>query len=67
MGNRVSKVDEAKFIRLSEGAKKYGMCLNTFSNLVREANARYPVNSRMVLVNIERLDAYLETFCNNQA
>ena len=57
----IKKVNENKFVRLNEGAKMYGMCENSFSELVRNAKAGYKIN-RMVLVNLEILDEYLEGF-----
>jgi len=57
----VRKRDLQKFVRLNEGAKLYGMCENSFSALVKNAKAGYKIN-RMVLVNLEILDDYIEGF-----
>lgn len=50
-----------KFVRYEEGAKLYSMGIHTFENLAKEAGAIYRVK-RIVLVNTERLDEYLENF-----
>ena len=51
----------SKFVRYDEGAVMYSMCKNTFMKLAHDAQAIYKVN-RMVLVNTELLDEYLESF-----
>ena len=48
-------------IRYDEGAKLYSMGLHSFQELAKEANAVYHVK-RIVLVNTEVIDAYLENF-----
>ena len=50
-----------KFVRYEEGAKIYSMGLHSFQELAKEANAVYHVK-RIVLVNTEVIDAYMETF-----
>lgn len=50
-----------KFVRYEEGAKLYSMGIHTFEDLAKEAGAVYRVK-RIVLVNTERLDEYLENF-----
>ena len=50
-----------KFVRYEEGAKLYSMGLHTFQDLTKEAGAVYHVK-RIVLVNTEIIDEYLETF-----
>ncbi len=52
---------KAKFIRYNEGAEIYGMSLRRFQDLAKEAEAVYKVG-KMVLVNCEAIDQYLETF-----
>ena len=44
-----------------EGAKLYSMGVHSFQELAKEANAVYHVK-RIVLVNTEVIDAYLENF-----
>jgi hypothetical protein len=50
-----------KFVRYDEGAKMYHIGLTKFQELAKEAKACYKIG-RMVLVNTEILDEYLETF-----
>ena len=50
-----------KFVRYQEGAKLYSIGLHTFQDLAKEAGAIYHVK-RIVLVNTELIDEYLETF-----
>jgi len=61
MSKSIVRENKAKFFRLCEGPSMYGMSENTFAKLVRDAGARYEVN-KMVLINREILDQYLETF-----
>ena len=50
-----------KFVRYSEGAKIYGMCERKFVDFAKDANAIYKID-RLVLVNTEIIDDYLESF-----
>ena len=50
-----------KFVRYEEGAKLYSMGLHTFQQLAKDAKAVYHVK-RVVLVNTELIDEYLESF-----
>lgn len=50
-----------KFVRYDEGAKMYSMGLHTFQELAKDAGAIYRVK-RIVLVNTELIDKYMETF-----
>ena len=50
-----------KFIRYKDGKEYYGINERTFEKLAKEANATYKVG-KMVLVNVEILDKYLELF-----
>ena len=50
-----------KFVRYEEGAKMYSMGLHTFQELAKEAGAVYHVK-RIVLVNTDLINEYLETF-----
>lgn len=52
---------QKKFIRYKDGKEYYGISQKTFEKLAKEANATYKVG-KMVLVNVEILDAYLELF-----
>ena len=48
-------------MRYDEGADMYHMGMTKFQELAKEAKACYKIG-RMVLVNTEILDEYLETF-----
>lgn len=50
-----------KFVRYSEGAEMYHMSQSKFMQLAKDAKACYKVG-QMVLVKLEILDEYLETF-----
>ena len=51
-----------KFVRYTEGAQLYSLGLHTFQEIAKEANAVYRVK-RCILVNTEKVDEYLENFC----
>ena len=57
----VAKRKYLKFVRYQDGAMLYGMGLSKFQQIAREAKAIYKVD-KIVLVNTEILDKYLETF-----
>ena len=48
-------------VRYDEGAKLYSMGLHTFQNLAKDAGAIYRIK-RVVLVNTDIIDEYLENF-----
>ena len=50
-----------KFVRYSEGAEMYHISVSKFMQMPKDAKAIYKIN-RMVLVNLDKLDAYIETF-----
>lgn len=50
-----------KFVRYEEGAKLYSMGKVSFMNIAKEAHAVYKIR-KIVLVNTEILDKYLEAF-----
>ena len=50
-----------KFVWYDEGAKIYSMGLHTFQDLAKEAGAIYRIK-RVVLVNTDIIDEYLENF-----
>ena len=52
---------EKKFVRYGEGAQLYSMSQSTFEKLAKEAKAIYKYN-KLVLVNTEKIDQYLELF-----
>lgn len=55
------KYGKKKFVRYEEGAKIYSMGLHSFQELAKDADAVYHIK-RIVLVNTELIDEYLETF-----
>ena len=50
-----------KSVRYEEGAKLYSMGVHTFEQLAKDAKAVYHVK-RIVLVNLDIIDDYLEAF-----
>ena len=50
-----------KWVRYDEGAQMYSLGINTFTKLAQEAKAIYHIK-KIVLVNTEILDEYLEMF-----
>lgn len=58
---KVLRYGKKKFVRYEEGAQIYSMGLHTFQDLAKEAGAIYRIR-RVVLVNTERIDEYLENF-----
>ena len=64
--NLVERQDEAekmakKFVRYNEGAELYSMSLSKFQRMAKDAGAIYKIN-KLVLVNTEIFDEYLESF-----
>lgn len=51
-----------KWVRYDEGAILYSLGINSFRQLAKDAKAIYRVN-RIVLVNTEKVDEYLELTC----
>ena len=51
-----------KYVRYSEGAKMYGMSLNSFKEFVKQSGALYHPTEKIVLINTRKLDDYLEYF-----
>lgn len=56
-GNEIKK----KFIRYKEGVELYSMGQSKFEQLAKDAGAIYKLN-KLVLVNREVFDEYLESF-----
>ncbi len=54
-------VNKKKFVRYKEGAEMYSMGITKFQELAKDAKACYKVK-QMVLVNVELIDKYLETY-----
>ena len=61
MDSRTRKTNNKRFVRYPEGAEMYSMSLSKFQQLAKDAKACYMMN-RLVLVNLDILDEYLETF-----
>lgn len=53
-----------KFIRYEEGAELYSVGLCKFKEIALNAHAVYKIG-RIVLVNVEKVDAYLEAFADH--
>lgn len=58
---RMDKKKRDKFVRYSEDAEMYHMSQSKFMQLAKDAKACYKVG-QMVLVKLEIIDEYLETF-----
>lgn len=63
MLEKLVKSGQKKFVRYEEGKVLYSMGLHSFQEIAKEAGAVYHIK-RMVLVNTEKVDAYLENFCD---
>ncbi len=50
-----------KYVRYERGAKLYDVCLSTFRKWAEDADAIHKIG-KVVLVNVEKLDNYLESF-----
>ena len=61
MDSRTKKTKNKRFVRYPEGAEMYSMSLSKFQQLAKDAKACYKMN-RLVLVNLDILEEYLETF-----
>lgn len=59
--NEQEKYAHKKFVRYKEGCELYSMGMNKFQQLAKDAKAIYKID-KLVLVNCEILDRYLETF-----
>lgn len=57
----ITKLNAKKFVRYKECAEKYSMGISKFMELAKEAKAVYKVD-KIVLVNCEIFEKYLETF-----
>lgn len=54
-------VGEKRYVRITEGAKRYSVGVNTFRNMAEEARAVIHVR-RIVLIDTKMIDEYLEAF-----
>ena len=55
------KTDKKKYVRYQESSEIYSMSVRKFQDLAKDAEAVYKVG-KMVLVNCEIFDRYMETF-----
>lgn len=55
------KEEKKRMVRYKQGAEMYSMGLNKFQALAKDAGAVLKID-RMVLVDLEIFDKYLETF-----
>lgn len=59
---KTSKViNKKRLVRYKEGAEMYSMGMNKFQTLAKDAGAILKID-RMVLVDLDVFDQYLETF-----
>lgn len=61
MQRATKKVEKKRLVRYKEGAEMYSMGMNKFQTLAKEAGAILKID-RMVLVDLDIFDQYLETF-----
>lgn len=54
-------VNRKRLVRYKEGAEMYSVGLNKFQTLARDAGAILKID-RIVLVDLDTLDQYLESF-----
>lgn len=54
-------IGEKRYVRISEGAKRYSVSPNTFRMMAAEAHAIIHVR-RIVLIDTKMIDEYLEAF-----
>ena len=55
------KLEKKRLVRYKEGAEMYSMGMNKFQALAKDAGAILKIY-RMVLVDLDTFDEYLETF-----
>ena len=61
MQRATKKVEKKRLVRYKEGAEMYRMGMNKFQTLAKDAGAILKID-RMVLVDLDIFDQYLETF-----
>lgn len=59
------KPDNKKYVRYEEACEIYGMGLTKLKEVAREAGAVHKLK-RMVLINMEKMDEYIESFLFEQ-
>ena len=61
MQRATKKVEKKRLVRYKEGAEMNSMGMNKFQTLAKDAGAILKID-RMVLVDLDIFDQYLETF-----
>ena len=61
MQRATKKVEKKRLVRYKEGAEMYSMGMNKFQTLAKDAGAILKID-RMVLVDLDIFDQYLETY-----
>ena len=61
MQRATKKVEKKRLVRYKEGPEMYSMGMNKFQTLAKDAGAILKID-RMVLVDLDIFDQYLETF-----
>lgn len=61
MQRATKKVEKKRLVRYKEDAEMYSMGMNKFQTLAKDAGAILKID-RMVLVDLDIFDQYLETF-----
>ena len=61
MQRATKKVEKKRLVRYKEGAEMYSMGMKKFQTLAKDAGAILKID-RMVLVDLDIFDQYLETF-----
>lgn len=61
MQRATKKVEKKRLVRYKEGAEMYSMGMNKYQTLAKDAGAILKID-RMVLVDLDIFDQYLETF-----
>jgi len=61
MQRKAKELNKKRLVRYKEGAEMYSMGMNKFQILAKDAGAVLKID-RMVLVDLETFDKYLETF-----
>ena len=61
MQRAVKTLNKKRLVRYKEGAEMYSMGMNKFQTLAKDAGAILKID-RLVLVDLDVLDQYLESF-----
>ena len=61
MQKKVNTINKKRLVRYKDGAEMYSMGMNKFQELAKAAGAILKID-RLVLVDLDVLDQYLESF-----